>query len=308
MRNTITIFEGPDGAGKSTAIEQLRELYEEDTPDVIHHGPYLDEVNIAPIYMDSMVKEQYCGEDSPHRILDRCWISETIYGPVVRNTVRIDVPSARILGRTAITNGGVLVLCLPPFHIALANFKQRRGKEYIDKVDLFKQVYDYYSFLTKLQYLNGLPIVRFDYTETTVKELKVRIETARMRIPVGYPGGGAWRPGKVFLLLGNEPRIVNSTDSNTVPFSSLKNASVSKWLTQATFPVHEENLYFVNIGESVDASFINELEPLKIAALGFNAIEWCKTKGIGHLEFHDPHHWRRLHAKTPYNLAKELLK
>ena len=81
----IVILEGPDGAGKTSLSETLREhLQKSKMTHVVKHGPYngISPEELCRIYFRSM---SHALTYNDHVILDRCWLSEPIYGNVYRD-------------------------------------------------------------------------------------------------------------------------------------------------------------------------------------------------------------------------------
>jgi thymidylate kinase len=155
------IFEGPDGGGKSTAAKAFAE---KTGATYVHHGPYTGENYITHHYLDSMVPALSGVCDV---ILDRCWISEPIYGAVHRNgKIRVSDTARRFLEHTAATLCVVKVLIyLPPYDVCLANFNRRRGQEYLDSARKLRAVYDLYNGLSTTGFSAAFSVKYVDYTK-----------------------------------------------------------------------------------------------------------------------------------------------
>jgi thymidylate kinase len=153
------IFEGPDGGGKSTAAKAFAE---KTGATYVHHGPYTGEKYIVHHYLSSMVPAL---SDACDVVLDRCWISEPIYGAVHRGGEnRVAETARRFLEYTAATLCDVKVLIyLPPYDVCLANFNRRRGQEYLDSTRKLREVWDTYSAV--MWRSTGLPMQYIDYTK-----------------------------------------------------------------------------------------------------------------------------------------------
>lgn len=153
----IIVFEGPDGAGKSTLAKKVAEALD---ATVIHHGPYpevTDGLDLARIYRDSMA-----GPESV--VLDRCWISERPYGMFYRNRFRISSQLAMYLEDCAEDSGEAHVyLCLPPWGRVRDNFLARKGAEYLDSLEQLGKVYGWYYRMGKnVSHLDVTVIDPFD--------------------------------------------------------------------------------------------------------------------------------------------------
>ena len=154
---TITIFEGPDGAGKTTvAMKYARSIGAQYV-----HFPVLDKVtdNLARIYAEAMLPA-VLGYNNV--VLDRCWISEMHYGMHYRNNFyRLSVESRRMLERIALASRGVLVMCLPRFNTVLRNFESRRDLELLPSSEHLAKIYNSYADMSTKY--TDLPIVLHDY-------------------------------------------------------------------------------------------------------------------------------------------------
>ncbi|MFD8148292.1 hypothetical protein [Streptomyces sp. NPDC059708] len=92
-------LEGCDGAGKST----LAQVLADDHGFTVVHSPMTpDAISLTARYTEIL--------DKPGRlILDRCFISELVYGPLLRDRCRITWPQALELVDLVTTRKGALV-------------------------------------------------------------------------------------------------------------------------------------------------------------------------------------------------------
>ena len=105
----IIVLEGPDGSGKSTIAEYIKDTY---GATIIHHtwSPWLEE-NMQQYHIDGITKAIHLAENELV-ILDRSWISELIYSHVFRDGS--NWPSLHELGRNLLKqNNAAYILCLP---------------------------------------------------------------------------------------------------------------------------------------------------------------------------------------------------
>ena len=159
----IVIFEGPDGSGKSTAAKK----YADETGSrLIHCGPYLGKTaELKWIYLEAMLPALM---DIDNVVLDRCWISEPIYGNVYRNGLdRLGNRGRDLLESIARLAEARVVLCLPPKDVCLTNWRKRHaeGGEYLDREEELCQVWKLYNAAVAMKMLTGLPVTVFDYTK-----------------------------------------------------------------------------------------------------------------------------------------------
>jgi thymidylate kinase len=164
----LTIFEGCDGAGKSTAAKELAQATD---AMYVHMGPmpYASGASIFRATLDAMMPALL-----GHRnvVLDRAWPSEFIYGDVYRNGKhRLSEDDQRALDRIAMRCSAVVVRCDPGLRAVQQSFESGR-EEMLDNVEQLNRVYWRYRQLTDY---TDLPIVDFDYTKQDVTSLSFRM-------------------------------------------------------------------------------------------------------------------------------------
>lgn len=154
----ITIFEGPDGAGKTT----LAKAYAKATGAKYLHFDALRGIRhgaaLMRHYADSMMPAVLGHQDI---VMDRCWLSEEPYAEAYhKEPGRLDSYYTRRLERLAMRCGAVVVLCLPPLDIVVDGFVARQSEEMMDNTDQISQVYhSYHHNMT-----THLPCVSYDFT------------------------------------------------------------------------------------------------------------------------------------------------
>ena len=161
----LFVVEGPDGAGKTTLIKQLSEALSWNT-EVIHHGPYLDknDVQLRNIYLNSFVRD--IEERNHNVILDRSWVSEVMYGTVVRDGSRINNANITMFEAHMRRLGGSYIMCMPPVETCLDNYRARKEIEYLENEESLRTIYGLYdTFETKAQ------MFYHDYTTSSVQDL-----------------------------------------------------------------------------------------------------------------------------------------
>ena len=291
------IIEGPDGAGKSTLVQQLRRMM--GNPQVVHHGPYKDLGSEALCWEYHRHLETYTGV----KLHDRSWLSEPIYGSVYRpgQAVRVDAAQRRALERQAGLDA-VVVLCLPPLDVCLTNFLARPDREMLDNAFQLIQVYTRYASLAKQTHL---PVIRYDHTKqsekTLVTEIRRLATMARRR---------------QILLVGEQANIrAHEPLGRRAPFTAYNKAGCSYWLNnlldKAGIP--EGRLSWVNAADelgrpaSAQEARRHLIMPFTTIALGRRAAMWCDAGWLGptyqvaHPQFH-----RRFCHKIAYALPKIL--
>ena len=139
----LTIFEGPDGGGKTTAAKK----YAQGTGAIYTHmGPF-------PERTDDDLTQEYVNAMMPallgrsHVVMDRSWISEPIYGEVHRSGANRITPRARglleMLARGLCDS--LVVLCIPSYSTIRESFARRKQIELLADEAALMRVYDLYT-------------------------------------------------------------------------------------------------------------------------------------------------------------------
>ena len=156
---TVTIFEGPDGSGKTTLAKQ----YAANTGALYVHFDALYGVeNIHKYFMEAMLPA-LMGYQSV--VLDRCWHSGPIYDLVFRNIEpedgRQNTEICALLDRAAAFCNAVYVRCLPSEDVCINNWKSRLDSELVKSEHKMRAIHKLYA---KQDRSVCLPIVESDYT------------------------------------------------------------------------------------------------------------------------------------------------
>lgn len=133
-------------------------------------------------------------------------------------------------------------------------------------------------------------------------------------LTVDAPGSGRWAPGQVVLMVGDKPNsAMHGTLKHRLPFFSMHGGGCSLWLALylEDHNIPESQLYWINssdhLGVSTDSTFIHELRPRGIVALGAQASAWCKANNFIHATVHHPSYvMRQAGALSKYNLASTI--
>jgi thymidylate kinase len=299
----ILILEGPDGAGKTTLAETLRQRFQNNgMVHIVKHGPYtgVEPEHLCRIYFRAM-SPALTFDDTV--IMDRSWISEPIYGEVYRNGAnRIDTPRKRMLERVALSRGAVVVHCQPDFEVCAETFEKRPEEEYLDDISQLEQVYNEYE---ALPLITNLPTVHYDYTRDTVDELLHKIEAVSVKNEAS--GGGCFKQGNILMLCDKGPRTNVRASAVVIPFINfLDNDGPSRMLADALEyeGVTEKELYWINTqtyqGTPTEPEFIEKLKPSKIFALGNNAYTWALNNNVKAIKLPPPLHHMQHYPNQPY--------
>ena len=153
----LIIIEGPDGAGKTTYLEQL--LKSIPGSKTMHFTkPYTEEeaYNYYKVYAGAIMAIK----PAEVMIFDRSWYSDLVYGPVMRGRVEMTQLHADMLDSLAIANGGGLVIyCTAPVR-TLWSRCQKRGETHIPNIEKLEALHKAYENIMSEKHL--LPIFRVD--------------------------------------------------------------------------------------------------------------------------------------------------
>lgn len=305
----ITIFEGPDGGGKSTIAQEYAQLTQ---ARYVHHGPYKQVTDgLARMVYESMLPALLGYEDV---VLDRCWISEPIYADAFREgRDRVGPERARMMDRVAMRCGAVVVRCLPPWAFVKATFNGRKDEEYLDDDQQLLRVYgDYQHDLNT--HLHG---VDYDWTQHVDKKLSLTVMTAvkplvelmRAKNPphsVRALSAGNWN-APVVIVGDSFAEHKNNDAMYQLPFVSMNGNGCSMWLARqlAEGGVSEQSLLWIN-ADQLDETWLAPHRDKRFVALGDMADGALTKHGIRHTIVPHPQYWKRFQATRPYPLIKIL--
>lgn len=285
----LLLVDGPDGAGKSTLISQLEELYP--GLSTTHHGPYKGATGreLGAALMSSM-RPSFAGVTT---VVDRSWLSEPIYAEVFRRQPsRLGTPLVRMLERAALTQSGIIVLCMPPFERCREAFLSGRD-EMMSSVEDLRRVYDRYA----LGPATNLPVVKYDYTTEDVGDLMNKVVDTLNEYPAPR-----------ITILGDRPNVkTHAQKQYHVPFVAFSGRGCSEWLGEQLelAGVPEWALDWYNAYDDQDNPLdATLLEPgTSVVALGRHAQEWCFDNGVKHVHCPHPQVHKRFHHDKQYPLV-----
>lgn len=294
---SLTIFEGPDGAGKSTLAKQ----YADQIGARYVHFAALPRINqsLARIYVEAMVPALLGYQDV---VLDRSWLSETPYGEVHREgRDRLSNAGRRMLERLSLRCGGVVVRCLPPVETCLGNFRSRKGQEMLKSEAALTAVWQLYSTM-----VTELPMVTWDYTGDSAEQLYKTVEQRRAdRHPLELQSAGQWDAPVVLVGEGFAER--KEWDAwYQWPFGSFSGEGCSKWLTEELnrAQIREDQLLWVNADQPLDLLELSH-EP-QVIALGQVAASACYAHKLRAKVVDHPQYWKRFKASQTYPLIQHI--
>lgn len=306
----VTIFEGPDGGGKSFAAQHYAQLH---GARYVHLGPMRGILNqqLGRIYAEAMLPALMGYQDI---VLDRCWVSEEPYGTAFREgKFRIQRSHERMLERLAWRCGAVIVICLPGIETSVEHWSRRRDEEMLKHERQLRMVYAWYESAVETERFH-LNTVIHNYTKTTRDQLGSDI--ARVR-PAQHPL--AWKSaGNIaarVAIVGDTFGEVKDTDLlYQWPFASFSNRGCSRWLTEALHNagIGEYQLFWANADQLDNPTngLADHLRQRHVFAFGEAAAAKLARKGVAAQYVHHPDAWNRnAYAETykPLELIREAL-
>ncbi len=292
----LTIFEGPDGGGKSTAAK----VYAESTGAKYVHFPALPRVsrNLGRMYVEAMLPALLGYQDV---VFDRCWLSEMPYGVAFREgRDRLTDASRRMLERLAMRCGAAVVKCQPAWETVKANYLSRKHMEMLDNEHQLKTVYDLY-----VEQPTSLPVYHHDYTKGDLFQIdKMVLDLEPMRFtrhPLDMASAGNWN-GRI-VLIGEAFAERKDCDAfYQWPFASFSGEGCSQWLAEKLdlAEVSEDQILWLNSDQ--DLSVLHDLTPERIITLGTEAYQQLYRLKIKAASVQHPQSWKRFKHGRRYPL------
>lgn len=268
----ITIFEGPDGGGKST----LASRYAFETKAMYVHFPQLPDVSemLARCYIEAMMPALLGHQDV---VLDRCWLSEKPYGDVFRNgEYRLQPNAENVLERLAMRCGAVVVMCMPEFKTVYSNWFHRQAIEMLNDETQLRLVYDEYG-----KVMTSLPHFTYDYKSEDFFDSRT-VTPYRMRNhPLDVKASGNLYARKVVLVdWSYEPEVRDSFKSwpmcqvsnyGCKEYEDLASRTISSTDFAARMGEMQDDILWVDCNQ--DLSFIDDLPCEEIITLDVKSME-----------------------------------
>ncbi len=159
---TLFYLEGPDASGKTTLINELVT----DNDFLFHNGVYPSTQDAIMEYGNQLYYYEQLMLDTSGKFnffLDRGFMAENIYGPVMRNT-KIEGPEYMHLLNKMIQLNVVLILCVPSLETCLDVWSERKEIEYVEEKEDFTKIWKGYAELVRSPPLS-MRSYHYDYTE-----------------------------------------------------------------------------------------------------------------------------------------------
>lgn len=309
ITHNLTIFEGPDGVGKTTAAKKYAEW---SRAEYVHFGPYkeLGPGELAKIYVEAMMPAL---TGLRPVVFDRSWLSERPYALVYRNGVdRLTDANRRQLERLAMRCGAVVISCRVPRAKMLESFAERSscGGEYLDNAKQLELVAAHYQ-----REYTHLPVYRYDWTkDPELSDRAQSIPVRKLRPPLHFlHQRTAGNLQGTLLIVGESFGPVKKNDhAYQWPFGSVSEQGCSTWLTEQLIRANIDELKVAWI--NADQPYLSDIVPMfrSVATLGETAknAAWPyfrKVTGSSFVPFPHPQSWKRFHSKKPYPFYEYLL-
>jgi thymidylate kinase len=307
----ITVFEGPDGGGKSTAAKAFATAT---GARYVHCGPFPGVRSIGRLYLEAMAPALLGHQPV---VLDRCWVSEAVYGLVHRDGEdRLGVAGRRMLERVAMRCGANVFLYLPPLDTCIGNYRRRKGEEYLDSETKLAKVWHQYKDRAAgdgIHRLTDLWTTVVDYTQLETAATAINPSSVR----VGSFHEAAWssagnRDAKV-LLVGEGFGPVKEADALAqYPFVSFSSTGCARWITQhlEDCKIPEQDLLWVNVLEPGAGDVLAAHPHLPRVVLGDRAYQELCVVDVGGdatvLRAEHPQHAKHFGFRKTYTLIRTL--
>lgn len=151
----IIIVEGPDGSGKTTLAEKIAR---QSGYTLLHRSQPKSEEEKR----NMMAEYLHVIKSGKNVVMDRCWYSEMVYGPIMRDATCIDYPEMYELERLLCKKGAILIYCTDAPEVLWSRC-QRRGEDYILDFSTHEAICKAYDKLMNVPHL--IPVVKYGYED-----------------------------------------------------------------------------------------------------------------------------------------------
>lgn len=290
---SVVILEGPDGGGKTTLARWLRD---QRGYQIVKTNAPSPKENVFKSYTDSLLAAVESGQPT---VLDRHYLGEGIYGPLLRGEDRLGRQGRDLLERLIVARGVKLVICSPPW--------AKLVKGWAGKDDLLKRQAQLrqvrQAYLSEARRL-GLEV----YDWTRAADGPAPYLKATSSLPDGVTG---YHTADILFVGERAGKKLVVWD---LPFHSAAGSAKYLWESLQLVEGWTERRgawtnAFEKDGSSRDLmAVVNSLPHLRgIIALGDVAGRECARQGVAYnCVVHHPQYWRRFHHGKRDEYAKML--
>lgn len=154
----LIILEGPDGSGKTTLATKISK---QTGYPILHFAqPKTDEEKQGMFdEYYKLARKNY----TKNVILDRCWYSEMVYGPIMRDKSYITYPQMYLLEQQLCKHGAMLIYCTA--HMStLWDRCQARGESYVLAWETFRSICKEFDNVIN-NVPHHIPVVTYEYKD-----------------------------------------------------------------------------------------------------------------------------------------------
>ena len=153
----IIIVEGPDGAGKTTRINQLLDAHPGSSYKHFSNPKTSQE---ADDYWKVYTEAVKASDPNKVTIFDRSWYSDRVYGPIIRGHMEMLYQHVEMLEALVYRyGGGYVIYCTAPTHL-LWKRCQERGETFVLSKEKLEAIRESYELVMKNDC--KLPVMRID--------------------------------------------------------------------------------------------------------------------------------------------------
>jgi len=296
----LIILEGADLAGKTYLAQEIAQRIGT-TPVMLHRGPPREHVLLE--YEREI--EGYHPGHNMNVVCDRWYLGELVYGPLLRDSIRMDEPMRRHISMLLASRGALHVILDPPTRVLKERYLRQGDK--LVSLELLTGVKARYQQLFRELIFQERTLIGDGNPDTVIRLAQLEEREADNIRTVLSTYVGPPRPR--FLLLGdriNNPKNARHTTA-FVPYASTSGHFLLSAIDMFTW----QHLGIVNACEpsalpgDLYTSWVALGRPATVA-LGVHAHVMAQREEIPHGSVPHPQYARRFHYHSIEHYRQEL--